>query len=123
MREVTEDEIITKIAATNPWWGDRLQVPFTRFRARRYFYQFLGLAKSRSPNRALVLMGPRRVGKTVVVFHFIKQSIEDGTEPRHLIYLDLQQPLYNGLSLEKLLELSLHAAQVQTGMPITICFD
>jgi uncharacterized protein len=123
MKEVTEDEIIAKIVATNPWWRDRSKVPFTGFRARRYFYQFLGLAKSRTPNRALILMGPRRVGKTVVVFHFIKQAIDDGTEPSHLTYLDLQQPLYNGLSLEKLVELSLRASRVSTNEQITICFD
>ena len=68
-------------------------------------------------------MGPRRVGKTVVVFHFIKQVIDQGTEPSHLIYLDLQQPLYNGLSLEKLLDLAMQASQVQTDKEITICFD
>ena len=123
MKEVTDDEIIVKIGATNPWWRDCDKVPFSRYRARRYFNQFLGLARSRTPNRALILMGPRRVGKTVVVFHFIKQMIEDGVEPRHLVYLDLQQPLYNGLSLEKLLEFALRAAQVEPSEQITICFD
>lgn len=123
MKEVTDDEIIVKIGATNPWWRECDKVPFSRYRARRYFNQFLGLAKSRTPNRALILMGPRRVGKTVVVFHFIKQMIEDGAEPRHLVYLDLQQPLYNGLSLEKLLEFALRAAEVEPSEQITICFD
>lgn len=123
MKEVTDDEITAKIAATNPWWRDSAKVPFSKFRARRYFLQFLGLAKSRNPNRALILMGPRRVGKTVIVFHFIKQMIEEGIAPQHLIYLDLQQPLYNGLSLEKLLDFALRAAKVDPSEQITICFD
>ena len=63
-------------------------------------------------------MGPRRVGKTVVVFHFIKRCIDDGVQPRHLIYLDLQQPLFNGLSLEKLLDLAILAAKVILGFNI-----
>ena len=54
--------------------------------------------------RAVVLMGPRRVGKTVMVHHAIQALIDDGVPPRFIGYFSVDHPIYNGLSLEKLLE-------------------
>jgi len=49
------------------------------------------------------LMGPRRVGKTVMLFHTIQALIEEGVSPRSICYLSVDHPIYNGLSMENLL--------------------
>ena len=54
--------------------------------------------------RAVVLMGPRRVGKTVMIHHAIQTLIDDGVPPLSIGYFSVDHPIYNGLSLEKLLE-------------------
>ena len=54
--------------------------------------------------RAVVLMGPRRVGKTVLIHHAIQALIDEGLPPRSIGYFSVDHPIYNGLSLEKLLE-------------------
>ncbi len=67
-------------------------------------------------------MGPRRVGKTVMVFHLIRELLKQGTSPKSIIYLDIQQPLFNGLGLEELLSLATDA----TGggdRELTVVFD
>jgi predicted AAA+ superfamily ATPase len=48
-------------------------------------------------------MGPRRVGKTVLIHHAIQALIDDGVPPQTICYISVDNPLYNGRSLEELL--------------------
>lgn len=111
--------------ASNPWWTDdrREVIPYHTLRHRRYFSLFLPLALRREPNRALVLMGPRRVGKTVLVFHLIRRLLRLRAERTRILYLDLQQPLYNGLSLEALVRHAVEASGASIEDDLTVCFD
>lgn len=111
--------------SSNPWWStaDETSVPFHALRERQYFQLFLPLAISREPNRALMLMGPRRVGKTVLVFHLIRRLVRSTGRPAAIFYLDLQQPLYNGLGLEDLLKYACEASGQEVTSPLSVCFD
>jgi predicted AAA+ superfamily ATPase len=57
-------------------------------------------------------MGPRRVGKTVLLHHTIHRLVKEGTDPRRLCYFSVDHPIYNGLSLEKLLDYSQEATGI-----------
>lgn len=48
-------------------------------------------------------MGPRRVGKTVMVYQAIAGLIKKQINPKRILYVPLDNPLYSGLSLEKIL--------------------
>ncbi len=48
-------------------------------------------------------MGPRRVGKTVLIYHAIQALISGGTPPTSICYFSVDHPIYNGLTLERLL--------------------
>ena len=48
-------------------------------------------------------MGPRRVGKTVMIFHAIQALLDEGTPARSICYISVDHPIYNGLSMDKLL--------------------
>jgi hypothetical protein len=50
-------------------------------------------------------MGPRRVGKTVLIHHAVQKLLEEGVEPRKILYVSVDHPLYNGLALEEMLRL------------------
>ena len=62
--------------------------------------------------RAVVLMGPRRVGKTVMIHHSIQALLDDGVSPRHICYFSVDHPIYNTLGLEKYLHHYAEAAGV-----------
>ncbi|MFT6844837.1 MAG: putative AAA+ superfamily ATPase [Flavobacteriales bacterium] len=47
---------------------------------RLYFLLFKPLVKEREIRRAVVLMGPRRVGKTVMLYHMVQELIENGVK-------------------------------------------
>ncbi len=107
MFEISEHEIIGRLKFDNPWWEDGAPglVAYSKMPRRKYFEPFFGSVIDRSIRRAVVLMGPRRVGKTVMIYHAIEALLRSGVEPRNILYLSLETPLYTGLRLDKLLAL------------------
>lgn len=53
-------------------------------------------------NRAVVLMGPRRVGKTVMMNHTIQKLLDDGINPKKICFINIENPIYNNIHLEQL---------------------
>jgi hypothetical protein len=106
MQAISRDDILRRLRTENPWWeGDHSISPLYRdMTPRAYLDLFLPLIKARSVRRAVVLMGPRRVGKTVMIHHAVQALLREGVPPKSVCYLSVDHPLYNGLSLERLLE-------------------
>lgn len=112
MRPIPADQIIERIRAENPWWAKPHQVTeqVASWRPRAYLDLFLPLVEERSVRRAILLMGPRRVGKTVLIQHTIQRLLASGIEPRTICYLAVDHPLHTGLSLEEMISHALTAA-------------
>jgi uncharacterized protein len=106
-KKVTDNEIIERIRIENPWWKTgRIDKVKGAMRHRAYFDLFLPMAFQRQPTRALILMGPRRVGKTVMLHQAVQQLIDSGNDPQSICYVDLQSAIYAGVPLEALLKLA-----------------
>lgn len=129
MRTFSRKEILAKMKLANAWWGTpegtkaKELIPYNDLKARRYFKLFKKLAVVKRPVRALLLMGPRRVGKTVLAFHLVRWLTDNGHDPRKIFYLDLQQPLYNGLGLEQLLEYAIEASGCNGNDGLIVIYD
>src|SRR5690554_458788 len=54
-------------------------------------------------------MGPRRVGKTVMLFHSIQELIRNGVNPQRIFFVAVDNPIYVHLGLEDLLSLCMEA--------------
>lgn len=106
MKEISKAEIIAKIKIENPWWneGGSIDDYFRKMKPRAYLGQFYGLITEKAVNRAVVLMGPRRVGKTVLLYHVIQRLIENGVSPKQICYISIEAPVYIGLRLEQVIE-------------------
>jgi len=103
MLEISEADIQERMRVDNPWWDVRKIDPeFAAMRRRAYFPAFAALVEEREVRRAVVLMGPRRVGKTVMIFHLVQKLIDGGADPSDILYLSLDTPLYNRIPLEKM---------------------
>ena len=105
MLQVTEKEIKARLSLENPWWGAERSVDsrFEEMPRRDYFPSFHELLVEEGANRAIVLMGPRRVGKTVMIHHAISALLASGVPGNEILYVSIEAPVYTGLSLEKLL--------------------
>ena len=103
MIPISEKEILGRLSFDNPWWeSGEIESRFNDLPRRAYFPIFFELLKEDSVNRAAILMGPRRVGKTVLVYHAISELLSASVKPEQILYLSLETPVYTGLSLEKI---------------------
>jgi uncharacterized protein len=125
MLEISRNEIKSRMGFDNPWWQEGITVErrFREMPRRSYFEPFFRLATDRTVNRAVVLMGPRRVGKTVMVFQAIQKLIETGIPGTSILYLSLETPIYTGLSLEQILHLFQEHNSHQRDDYLLIWFD
>lgn len=105
MQQIPIEQVDARIRAENPWWDDSSGVisSVAKMTPRPYLDLFMPLVSDRAVRRALVLMGPRRVGKTVMLHHAIQILLNEGTNPKHICYVSVDHPLLNGLGLEELM--------------------
>jgi predicted AAA+ superfamily ATPase len=52
-----------------------------------------------------VLLGPRRVGKAVMIKQIIAEAISEGINPQSILYVSIDAPVYSGISLQKFVDL------------------
>jgi len=106
MQEISTDDIIKRIRVENPWWEGPHNIAqgYRDLKPRAYFALFFPLVKNLSVRRAVVLMGPRRVGKTVMIHQAIQRLLNEGIPHKAVCYFSVDHPIFNGLSLDKLLE-------------------
>ncbi len=107
MLEIATTDIFKRLAFDNPWWerGVGSKIRFETSPRRKYFDAFYAALTDTSIKRAMVLMGPRRVGKTVMVYQAIRQLLDEGIPAQAILYLSLETPIYTGLPLERLIGL------------------
>jgi predicted AAA+ superfamily ATPase len=105
MLEIAKADIIARLKFDNPWWdtGATGKVAFEKTPRRKYFDSFQRAIADRNIHRAIVLMGPRRVGKTVMVYHSVRALLDADIPAQNILYVSLETPIYTGLSLEKIL--------------------
>lgn len=103
---IPKEKIIERLQYENPWWVNK-QIPetYNSMSKRLYFDLFYPYVAEKKVRRALVLMGPRRVGKTVMLFHSIQQLIDEKINAQKIFFVGIDNPIYVHLSLEDLLSL------------------
>ncbi len=105
--ELLEKQIIGRLRVDNPWWSEGSIPTFYKdMKPRLYIDMFYSLVTDVGLQRAVVLMGPRRVGKTVMLFHTIARLLTDGVPQQNIIYISVETPIYNKIYLEQLFNLS-----------------
>ncbi|HWP85111.1 MAG TPA: ATP-binding protein [Terriglobia bacterium] len=127
MEQIAKEDIIRRIRVENPWWEGNHTIGriHQAMKPRAYLDLFFSLVTLEPVHRALVLLGPRRVGKTVMILHTIQKLLDTGVPPHAVCYFSVDHPIYNGLGLEKLLEYYLLATASDSAASTTryIFFD
>lgn len=105
MLEINKDDIVARLQSDNPWWetGRDSKLAYQDLPQRNYFKPFYQKIVDFTVRRAIILMGPRRVGKTVMVYQSIRELLNAGIDEKTILYLSVDTPLYTGLALEKIL--------------------
>ena len=123
--DIPQHEVQRRLAADNPWWraGQGIDAEEAAWPRRAYFPQFSSLTLDTSVRRAVVLVGPRRVGKTVMLKHLVARLLDEGVKGTQILFLSLDTPLYSGRSLESLVQLFVDSQQHPPEQPLWVLFD
>ncbi len=98
MEPETELNILRALNSQNRWWTtgnvpENLLKPFKR----RDFFVIKEKIESNEEN-ILSLMGPRQVGKTVIMHQVIDAFIKEGTNPKNILYASFDYPYLSTIS-------------------------
>lgn len=123
-RLIPTAKIIERLQYENPWWiTQEIPTVYKEMSKRLYFELFYPFVKEKEIRRAVVLMGPRRVGKTVMMFHTIDQLIAEKTNPQHIFFVPIDNPIYVHLSLQEILDLCKEALKISNLEDCYVFFD
>lgn len=121
MQAIAAPEIKLRIERDNPWWTNAAKaIPEAQNPRRVYFPPFKSLALNFDVRRATILLGPRRVGKTVMLKQLIHEAMQMGVDPNLILYASIDAPIYSGISLEKFVEFLPNESE---GMQRIVIFD
>lgn len=105
MKPIAESDIRRRLERDNPWWSTPLvELPESSYPRRVYFAPFKAQALNFKVRRAVILLGPRRVGKTVMIRQLIKEALDAGIPHNCILYASIDAPVYSGIPLEKIIE-------------------
>jgi len=86
-RLIPTEKIIERLQYENPWWvTQEIPTVYKEMSKRLYFDLFYPFVTETDIRRAVVLLGPRRVGKTVMMFHTIDQLITEQIDPQRIFF-------------------------------------
>src|SRR5690606_40145159 len=90
---------------------------------RLYFDLFFPYVTEISVRRAIIVVGPRRVGKTVMMHQAIEELMNQGVSAQKICYIGIDNPVYINLSLEDLLNQAIEASGGQQADGCFVFFD
>ena len=121
---IPTEKILERLRFENPWWNNK-QIPqvYASMSKRLYFREFYAHVIEKNIRRALVLMGPRRVGKTVMLFHSIQELLSEKVNAQKIFFVGIDNPIYVQLTLEDLLDLCKRAMNLDDLNGSFVFFD
>lgn len=124
MLRISDVEVRKRLDIDNPWWTEaRPPERVQTWKERLYLPLLFELVAQTRPNRAIVVMGPRRVGKTVMLFQTIYKLIASGVDPKTICYAAVDNPVYTGRSLDSLMALFMSAHGHKRRQRLYVMFD
>jgi len=123
MLTISRQDIATRLRTDNPWWdaGFALRGAPYGLPKRDYAAAFAKLLRSRV-QRAVILLGARRVGKTTLLRQLIGEFAQRKTFPA-ILYASVDTPTYTGLSLDQLLAFFVEECPHDPDGPRLVVFD
>jgi len=107
--------------AQNPWWIDARIPHVPEFRRVLHASVFAQITDV-TDRRAVVLRGPRQVGKTTILRQIIRDLIQEGWPPENLLYFDFSdERITDDLTIQEVL--AARPKKQNIDLPNVILFD
>ena len=113
-------EVLSILQGFNSWWSG--SIPNTQPFRRLAFHACWEFLRQEKVRRAVLLSGPRRVGKTTILTQLTDELLKQKVDPKSILYLSLDHPLLKLLKLPKILQLY-HEEIYPAGKPAYLFLD
>lgn len=106
MDAVSGNDLLRRLAFDNPWWDAKPGTPirFRQLPKRPFFAPFSARVRAMGMGRALLLAGPLRAGKTVLLRQALAGLIESGARPESVLYCSFATPSYGAADFPALVD-------------------
>lgn len=101
--KIPKEELIAILTMFNPWWRNELITDLPIWK-RAVFHELLNWVINPPASRAVMLSGPRQVGKTTLLLQIINQLIENEIPPTDILYVTFDHPILKLAGIEAILE-------------------
>lgn len=106
MAIVSDEQVIKVLRQYNPWW----RIPFaikeeSKPQKRLAYYEALKMMNHKSIRRFVVMSGVRRVGKTTIMYQIMDNLIEEGVNPKNILYATFDNPILKLINVESVLSI------------------
>ncbi len=107
MLEIGLDQLSGRLAGDNPWWDLRpgAGVRLRQLPRRAYYAGFLDKVLEPKADKPLLLAGPPRAGKTVLLRQALADCVRRGVPPARVMFAPLSAPVYAGAPLADLVRI------------------
>lgn len=106
MAIVSEEQVIKVLRQYNPWWRTSSAIKEeSKPQKRMAYYEALKMITHKSIRRFVVLSGVRRVGKTTILYQIMEQLIDDGINPKNILYATFDNPILKLVDVESVLNI------------------
>ena len=101
--KIPKEELIAILSQFNPWWR-RETIPDLPQWHRGAFQELMHWIENPPAWRAIMLSGPRQVGKTTLLLQAIQKLIDSGVPPANILYATFDHPICKLGGLHAVLE-------------------
>ena len=106
MAIVSDTQVIKVLQQYNPWWRTPSTIKEeSKPQKRLAYYEALKTLTHKSIRRFAVLSGMRRVGKTTILYQIIEHLIDEGINPKNILYATFDNPILKLVNVENVLSI------------------
>lgn len=106
MAIVSEEQVIKVLRKYNPWWINPTAIQQeSKPQKRLAYYDALKMIQHKTIRRFAVLSGARRVGKTTIMYQMMEHLMNEGVNPRNILYVSFDNPIVKLVDVETVLSI------------------
>jgi hypothetical protein len=105
MTFLTDEQILKVLLGYNAWWNtEQLSPGLTRPVKRLAYYEAKKAFEHPHIRREVILSGPRRVGKTTILYQMIDDCLKMGVPARNILYVSFDHPMLKLCDFGRIME-------------------
>lgn len=122
--EPETSDYLDVLKSQNPWWSSgKVPTEWAKPRRRDLAQYLAPLCLSSELDRFHLIIGPRRVGKTVAMHQTVQQLIDERIDPERIYWMHMAHPLVMRFSLGELVDIAIKTTNATADKPAYIFVD